>query len=249
MALILVVTNQLDKQYSVLASSILNIIITVVLLGTSIALLAKYGIRGNFGKAWLFFVSFIVLWFVAERIWQAYEIVYQIDPWPSVADYFWFAGYPLYFAFMWFYLRSFKKLVSSKMLVPAFGLSVVLAASLGYYVSLQQTSLDYYEELLGLAYPVLDSLLLAPISIGLILFARGQLSFVLACMLFGMLSFVISDYGFLLLSLDETYHTGHVIDIPYLWGYLFFLVGAKYYFHIFRKQDEMNRFEDQEDLR
>jgi hypothetical protein len=248
-AAIIMITNYFDEQYSVLASSYSNLVITVLLVVFSVALLAKYGIRGDFGKALVCFVLFVILWFVAERVWMIDELVYHVDPWPSKADFFWLVGYPSYFAFTIFYLRPFKKLISIRLLTLVFGLVAVLGASMTYYATLQQSDISYSDMLLGLSYPIFDSFLLVPIALGLILFVKGQVNFVWSCLMFGMLSFVIADYGFLIFSLDTSYHTGHPIDIPYLWAYLFFLFGVINYAKIFRKQNSEIRFEDQDKFR
>lgn len=248
-AALIVISNYFDVQYSILVSSYVNLAITTLLVVFSAVLLIKYGIKGDFGKAWLCFFMFVILWFVAERIWMIDELVYHVDPWPSKADFFWLAGYLPYFAFAIFYLRPFKKLISNKLLISVFGSVAVLAILLTHYTTLQQSDLSYSDMLLGLSYPLFDSFLLAPITLGLFLFVRGQVSFVWACSMFGMMSFVIADYGFLIFSLDESYHTGHLIDIPYLWAYLFFLFGVVSYAKIFRKQGLENRFEDQDKFR
>jgi hypothetical protein len=248
-ATIIPVSNYFGEQYSVLVSSYSNFVLTTALVMFSVALLAKYGTRGDFGKAWMCFVLFVILWFVAERIWMIDELVYHIDPWPSKADFFWIIGYVPYFAFTVFYLRPFKKMISLRLSASALGLVSVLGVSMVYYANLQQSSLSYSDMLIGLSYPILDSVMLVPIVFGLILFFRGQVSFLWSCLIFGMLSFIIADYGFLIFSLDETYHTGHIVDILYLWAYLFFLYGVISYTQIFRKQNLENRFEDQDKFR
>lgn len=248
-ATITLVSNYFGEQYSVLVSSYSNFVITSILVVFSIALLAKYGIRGDFGKAWICFVLFVILWFVAERIWMIDELVYHVDPWPSKADFFWLIGYVPYFVFTIFYLRSFKKMISIRLLASTLGLVSIFGVSMTYYANLQQSSLSYSDMLIGLSYPILDSVMLVPITIGLVLFLRGQVGFLWSCLIFGMLSFVIADYGFLILSLGEDYHTGHIIDILYLWAYLFFLSGVISYTQIFRKQNLENRFEDQDKFR
>jgi len=245
-AIIIMLSNYSGQQDAVLASSFLNLAITTILVITSATLLVKYGVRGNFGKAWACFVSFVVLWFVAERIWMVFELVYQTDPWPSPADFFWLTGYLLYFAFTAFYLRPFKDIISAKLAVFTSGFAIILAGSIAYYMALQESYLSHSDMLLGLAYPILDSLSLAPIALGLILFARGQVNFVLACLFFGMIGFVVADFGFLFLNLDDNYHTGHAIDIPYLWAYAFFLFGTANYTQIFRIRNQENRFENQD---
>lgn len=94
--------NYFGEEYAVFTSSFLNLAITIPLVVVSAVLLVKDGIKGNFGKAWIFFASFIFLWFVAEQIWIITELVYHDDPFPSVADFFWLIGYPIYFVFTFF---------------------------------------------------------------------------------------------------------------------------------------------------
>lgn len=245
----IIIANYFGEMHAVLASSFLNLVITTPLAGITIALLARDRLSGSFGRAWACFTCFVVLWFVAERIWMIYDLVYHADPWPSEADVFWFAGYPAYFAFAVFYLQPFRSSISKKLMASALGVTVVIAGLLIYNTSLQESEISYFEEALGLAYPVLDAVSIAPIIIGLALFLRGQVSFLWSCLFIGMLCFVVADYGFIFFSLDETYYTGHVIDIPYMWAYLFFLAGTYNNAKIFKMRTNENRFNDQERFR
>lgn len=245
---IMLASNYFGKEHATLAYNILNLIITAPLVAVCLFLLAKEGIRGDYGKGWLCFTIFNVLWFVAERIWMVYELVYKTDPWPSEADYFWLAGYPIYFAFMIFYLKPFKNSISIRMIIISIGITSAITGFLIYH-TMQESNLFEYETALGLSYPIADTISLAPIIIGLILFFRGKVNFLWTCLLIGMLCFVIADYGFSLSSLDDQYYTGHPIDIPYLWAYLFFLFGAYNRVKLFVKPNQESRFNDQEKFR
>jgi hypothetical protein len=248
-AVTIITAEQFSSEYSGIISNFINLAITVPLVVTSVTIAIRDGIKSDFGKAWLCLAIFITLWFVAERIWMMYDLVYQTDPWPSEADIFWLAGYPMYFAFTFFYLKPFKKSISLTMIIATIGLAIMLAAFMIYYSSMQEEVLDTYDAVLGLSYPVVDAFTLIPIILGLILFFRGQVRLLWSCMLIGMLFFVISDYGFFFLSLSGDYHSGSYVDIPYLWAYLFFLAGTYDYLKIFRKRGEENRFNDQDTMR
>ncbi len=245
---VILLSNCFEKEYATISYNILNLLITVPLVAVCLILLAKEGIRGDFGKGWICFTAFNVLWFVAERIWMVYDLVYKTDPWPSEADYFWLAGYPIYFAFAIFYLKPFQNAISTKLIAVSIGISATIAGFLMYNTA-QESDIFELEVALGLAYPVADALSLAPIFVGLVLFFRGKVNFLWTCLLIGMLCFVVSDYGFSILSLDDEHYSGHPIDIPYLWAYLFFLFGAYNRFKLFTKQSQENRFNDQEKFR
>lgn len=129
---VILLSSYFGKEYATISYNILNLIITVPLIVVCLFLLAKEGIRGDFGKGWICFTAFNVLWFVAERIWMVYDLVYKTDPWPSEADYFWLAGYPIYFAFTIFYLKPFKNAISAKMIALSIGILAVIAGFLIY---------------------------------------------------------------------------------------------------------------------
>jgi hypothetical protein len=236
------------QDYAEITSNILNLIITTPLVAISIFLLIKEGNRGDFGRGWICFVVFVVLWYTAERIWTVYEIIYRVDPWPSEADFFWLAGYPFYIAFAIFYLKPFKNAISLKTVVFAIGVSLAISGFLTYH-TWSESNLDDFETVLGLSYPLADAMSLVPIIVGLVLFFRGEMNFLLSCLLIGMLCFVAADYGFLVLSLDETYYTGHPIDIPYIWAYLLFVFGAYNRSRMFTRPNDENRFNFQEKFR
>lgn len=246
-AAIIIAANHLGVAYAAAASNFLNLAITVPLLVVSVALLVKDGTGGDFGKSWLCFTIFVALWFVAERIWFVHYLLYQSSPWPSEADAFWIAGYPAYFVFAAFYLRPFKSMVSRKVLVASLGVAAVLASFLAHHTDMQGSDLSGEELLLGISYPIADAISLFPIIMGLVLFLRGQVQFLWTCLFIGMLLFVMSDYGFLFLSLDDSYYTGSYVDIPYLWAYLFFALGAYSHLSVFRGRG--SRFNDQERMR
>ncbi|MEO9310294.1 MAG: hypothetical protein ABI337_08385 [Nitrososphaera sp.] len=242
-----IAANYFGKILAALTSDFGNLFITTPLLLASIMLSIRDRGRGDLGKAWVCFTTAVVLWFAAERIWMIYDLTGDRAPWPSEADYFWLAGYPVYLAFTFFYLRPFRNSISKSLMFSASAITVLIA---GFLTSLiiKENSFSV-EALLGITYPVLDTVSITPIIIGLVLFFRGQVSFLWICLLVGMLCFVVADYGFLFLSLDAEYYSGHVIDIPYLWAYLFFLVGINNYAKIFKIRRKDNRFNDQEKLR
>jgi hypothetical protein len=246
-ALTVVTANYFGPTYAALTSNFVNLFVTAPLVSISILLLVRDRGRGDLGKAWLCFAVVVILWFAAERIWMVYDLVYESEPWPSEADYLWLAGYPIYFAFTFFYLKPFRNSISKTLVVSTTVTTVMVAAFLANSV-FEKNSYSF-ETVLGIAYPVLDTVSIAPIIIGLVLFLRGQVSFLWSCLFIGMLCFVVADYGFLFLSLDEEYYNGHVIDIPYLWAYLFFLFGSNNYAKIFRMRTMDKRFNDQEKLR
>lgn len=245
---VMMAANYFGAEMAGLAYNSLNMLITGPLVFFAVFQVFRNGYQSQMGKAWICFSAFVILWFVAEMTWLVYDVVYGVEPWPSEADYFWLAGYPAYFMFSAYYMKPFKSLVSGKIICVASFVSIS-ALVFSMYLSDLQVDFASQEALLGLAYPTVDAMALFPITVGIILFLRGEVNFLWAMLLIGMLCFVISDTGFLVFTLDETYYSGHPIDTIYLWAYTFLLFGAYNQTHIFKKRNSENRFNDQKTLR
>lgn len=246
---IMMVSNYFGKDAASLGYNVLNMLITGSLVFFSVLQISRNGYLSKMGKAWICFSSFAILWFVAEAIWLVHEIIYHTKPWPSEVDYFWLAGYPAYFMFSIYYMKPFRALVSKKIIGIASVASVSVLIFSIYMSDLQDVDFSSQEAVLGLAYPVADAISLFPITIGMSLFFRGEVNFLWSMLMIGMLCFVISDMGFLVFTLDDTYYPGHPIDTIYLWAYTFLLFGSYNQIHIFKKRNLENRFNNQNTLR
>ncbi|TBR07944.1 MAG: hypothetical protein EPO62_07470 [Candidatus Nitrosotenuis sp.] len=247
--LALMVSNYFGQQAASITYNVLNMSITGSLVFFSIIQIFRNNYSSQLGKAWICFSSFAVLWFIAEAIWLVDELVYHVKPWPSEADYFWFAGYPLYFMFSAYYLKPFKTLVSKKIVFLASATTVTVLVFSISVSGLQDIDLSKPEAIIGLAYPIADAVSLFPITVSLSLFFRGQVSFLWLLLMMGMLCFVVSDLGFLIFTLDDSYYSGHPIDTIYLWAYTFLLFGSYSQLHIFKKRNSENMFNKQDSLR
>lgn len=245
---VVLLSDVVGGPYPALATDLIGFAITAPLVAISVVLAVKNGISGNFGKAWICFAAFAGLWFTADTLWTVYEMVYRIDPFPSPADFFWLAGYPVYFGFAIFYLRPFKGSISRRAIISGMAASVALLGILAYVMSFESLSVTF-DDMLATAYPVADAVILAPTVIGLSLFFRGQVSFLWSLLLFGMICSIAGDIGFQVVSQSDQYYNGHPVDIPYLWAYVFFAFGIYYHIKIFRSRSQENRFNNQENLR
>ncbi len=237
-AFVIIFANFFGENPATLASDWINLLVSGAAVILSMLTIRRCGITGSHGKAWLFFTLCVGLWFIAERIWMVYELGYHTKPWPSEADFFWLAGYPLYYAFSIFYLRPFKDSISKRILIFAILAPIVVLIPTLYLTLENDSQLSNYEKALDASYPVADAILLVPTIIGISLFFKGEADFSWIMLLCGALSFIVSDFGYLYLTLGNMYYTGHPIDIPYIWGYILFSFAAYSNWKIYRKQNK-----------
>jgi len=192
----------------------------------SIIVAIRNKLEGYHGKAWALFSSAVIFWFIAEIIWLVYQQVYKTDPWPSEADVFWLAGYPLFFGFLMYYQRPVRKSITKKMVIGSAAISISILVSLFYVSYDENLQLNEFEHLLGLSYPVLNTFVLIPLLIGVFLFLKGKVNLMWTLMSLGMISFIVSDNWFFLTDLNESYYPGHPLDLLYIWGYVLFSFGV-----------------------
>src|SRR4029077_10227653 len=109
---------------------------------------------------------------------------------------------------------------------------------------------DKFAIILGASYPIADAIVLVPAIIGVILFFGGKVNFLWSLMLVGIVVEVIADTGFQYFSLDNSYYTGHPVDVLFLWSYILFSFGLFDHIKIFKKShDKKNTFDNKESLR
>ena len=211
-----------DEEFSWISVSTYGIIPGALAI-ISIMLVIK--IRKNrdyHSKALMMFAGSVVSMFIAEQIWTIYDTVLEIDPFPSLADLFYLGAYPFYIVFFIFYLRPLKKAITKNVIVLATTLSILFlipSALATYDLSAEDSLLEIG---VALAYPIADTLLLIPALIGFFFLFKGERNYFWSLILVGILSMIIADTFFLLLTIDDTYFDGHPVDLFWLYGYILF---------------------------
>ena len=219
-----------------------------ILVVLSIIISTRFRSTGNHGKAWLLFLGIAISWFIAETIWVIYELVYHQNPFPSPADAFYLLGYPFLFLFSIQYLKPFKKLISKKMIILTSIIAISVLIPNLYMTLYNNSSENKFTIMLGAIYPIADAIVLIPAMIGIVLFFRGEVNFLWTLLLIGILFEVIADTGFQYFTLDNSYYTGHPIDILFIWSYIMFSFGIYNHIQIFKKKakikDPKNLFDN-----
>lgn len=234
--IIMLFANSFDDKDRTLITDLLYIPVPAAVLVLSIIIALRFKTSGKHGKAWIVFVIFAASWFTAEQIWIVYELIYDVNPWPSIGDFFYLLGYPLLFVFSLLYLHPVRKAISKKLVIFSSLASLsllILTFNLAYQ---PDSSENYFEVALAASYPVLDAIVLCPALIGVSLFFRGEVNFLWSLLCIAVILNVIGDTGFLMLSMNDSYYTGHPIDLLYLWAYILFAFGVYSHIRIFQSR-------------
>ena len=216
-----------DSQFmwiSVTAYSVIPGILVVL----SIILTVKLHRQKHFqSKAFLFFALGISFRFIAEQIWQIYDHVYDVNPFPSIADIFYVGMYPFFIAFLFISLAPVRKSISKKIWLFSIVLSAIflipsILASIGNLEGESSISTA-----IALAYPIMSAIQLTPAIVGIMFLAKGGANFSWMLLLFGFLFIGISDTFFLFTEIDGSYYDGHPVDLMFLYAFVLLIFSLK----------------------
>jgi hypothetical protein len=225
----------LGKETVKIVTDIAYIPVTAILVILSLAMVLRFRHHGNHGKAWLFFLGTSISWCIAETTWTVYELVFNINPFPSLADVFYIGGYPFLFCFLIYYLRPVMKMASAKIILGALLASIVITIPSVYMAYDFDPKVSLLENVLATSYPIADAMILAPSLIGMVLFFRGEVNFTWSLVCLAIILQSIGDIGFQFATFNNTYYTGHPVDIVFLWSYILFSFGVYDHIQIFKK--------------
>ena len=181
--------------------------------------------------AWKFFLLGFGLWATAEFIWFFYEGVLGVDPFPSLADLFWLAGYLPLAIGLFLYVKDVKvKDIFRNFLVSITGVTASTFAIIFIFgVNVFPSDVSLFEGILLLAYPIGDIFLLL-LSVLLLKAAlkhkEHRQQFVSwACLAGGFLLFAVYDMMFsYMVTSDQMSHM--LFNILYLGAYLLVAMSA-----------------------
>ena len=197
---------------------------TLSLAAAGTILVRSFRFEGALRLAWMLIGAAFLLTAVGDGLWTLYEVVWEIEPFPSWADVAYLAFYPVMAAGLVSLVRWHKagdrdSLVDASIVAIGAGVLTWVFIMSPYVFD---SSMTLLEELVSLAYPVGDLLLLAVLV--RLVFAPGHSSLSSTMLTLGIFTTLVSDAGFAVTALEGTYATGHWLDAGWLLSSV--LVGA-----------------------
>jgi hypothetical protein len=233
---IVIVTNILGHSTANSVGYVLYGVLPAIPLILALLNVQKFRMSGKHGLAWIVFAGALASRFIAEQLWTVYDKVLKIDPWPSEADLFYLLFYGLFAAFSILYLGPFMASINRKKIAVSIAVSVALfVPTMFQMVSIydEQWEVKGNDIIIGMLYPISDSIVIVPTIIALMLFFEGKVSFLWSVIFVGILCLVVSDTLFLMEEIDSTYEVGHPLDIGYFSTYVLFSFGLYYNMKVF----------------
>lgn len=219
-----------DSQFIWISIPTYAIILGILILFSLLLTIKLYKQKHFQSKAFVLFTIGVSFWFLGDQIWVIYENIYDVDPFPSIADIFYIGAYPLFVTFLLISLKPIKKLITKKIWLFAFllSLSFVIPSVIGCFNSLVQEEggLDTFSKSILLSYPILSGFQLAPAIVGILFMVKKGVHYSWMLMLFAFLMYSVSDTFYLFSELDNTYHNGHPVDLMYLYSFILLIFSV-----------------------
>ncbi len=171
-------------------------------------------------KSLVFLVLSFCSWFAAEQTWNLHEHVLYVDPYPSIADFFYISAPIFMFISLVIFLKPLRDHIKKKHVVFAILASSSILIPILIMTFQANTETEFFEIAVALIYPIVDAILLIPAIMAIFLSFKINKSSFWVLILIGIISFIIADNLYLMLVIDDAYFDGHPIDILWLSSYM-----------------------------
>jgi len=165
--------------------------------------------------------------FVAQLIWLYYNLYATTAiPYPSIADYFWLAFYPLIGIGFMLLLKALKSTLNLSMLIEIIITAGVIFLVLSSFLSLNNTTLNLpiLTVILDYAYPIFDSIIIS-IAIAALRSQAGRLHSQILYFVFGFIGLAVGDTLFTYQTALNTYWNGNIVDAIYAISCFLIMMG------------------------
>jgi hypothetical protein len=195
----------------------------------------------NTKLSWMLITAGMLCNFTAESIYAYLEIVTKADmneTFPTIADIFWCSGYIPMIAGMFILFATYKRSgfpMGNINLYIAFSVLFLIIASCVIYFLLipviEDSETSILTKVFYFLYPVSDLFLVIP-AVALMyityLFGQGIISKPVRLLAIGFICFTIADLLYSVLSWQDLYGNGNLIDLAWNFGYLAIGLAALY---------------------
>jgi hypothetical protein len=197
--------------------SIFSLLNPLAVAMASFIVASKYIDAGLYRKAYLVLGIAYSMIFLGELTYLIYDLFLGIDPYPSIADVFFFLQYPLTLIYLILNIRFFASFTKrSKMWVILLPSIVLLTYASISFSELGEIGFDFFY---GVSFVVSASVLLAFAVLGATIFREGLLGKAWMILVIGILSLTIGDIWYYYLEYLGEFDLIHPVNLFWYAGY------------------------------
>jgi len=203
------------------AVSIFSMFVPLSLAIIGFSVVKKYKGTQVFGRAYLALSFGYLSIFFAEVTYAVYDIVYDIEPYPSIADVFFFMLYPLLLVYLFMNIKFFapKLGVKSKLWIILMPIVVLVGYSI-LATTEGEISVFEFDFYYGIVFVYAATLTLAVAVVGASIFKQGAIGKAWLILVIGILLNNLGDLWYYNLELFGEYDLIHPVNMFWYSGYL-----------------------------
>ena len=182
-----------------------------------------------FGRAYLMLGIAFFSFFMGELLYIYYEIDPLEDPYPSIADVFYFAFYPLAMAHLFLNIRYFKRRFDTLTKIWPIVLALLIIGTYSYfsYEDYGEFNFDYYY---GLIFVSGAGFLLSMAVLGAVIFRSSILGIIWLLLVVGLFFNTFADVWYYYSEIFGSYNNIHPANTLWITAYMVIIYGL--YKHI-----------------
>lgn len=190
----------------------LSVIFASAVSISSFVIAKRYWGTQVFGKSYLSLGFAYASYAIAEVLYYTFDLILGIEPYPSVADVFFFALYPLTFIHLILNIKFFSASISNKSKIWLILFPILVLIFYGY-VSLTELGEPNFDFYVGILFVGATSVVLGFAVYGASIFRQGLLGIAWLLLVIGVLINAIADLWYYQLELYGQYYDTHPVTI------------------------------------
>ena len=191
-----------------MATTVVSIVNPGIAAFASFWVARKYRESKVFGKSYLSLGLGLAMTVIGEFTYLYYQFVLDIEPYPSIADVFFFAMYPFLFYHLAKNIKFFKpKLgIATKIMIIVIPISIISVYSFLSYSESGEANFDYYY---GFIFVTSSSIVLSAGILGARIFRQGVLGVAWLLLAIGIILTTVGDVWYYYLEVYNQYTINH----------------------------------------
>ena len=172
-----------------------------------------------FGKAYFALGLSFGMWFVAEIMWQIYENILFISPYPSYADIFYFAFYPFALYHMITNIRGFEVKIFKKSNLWMAAIPIAILGGYSYLSIIEGggATFDYYYSFIFVTAAAISTSFAI---LGALTFRKSAFAVVWSLLAIGLFLHIAADIWYYYLEIFSAYTNTHVVNALWQAGWM-----------------------------
>jgi len=170
------------------------------------------------GKSYLALATAFLFVCLGEISYILLEFVFNIDPYPSFADIFFFLLYPLSMIHLIINIRFFAEKITMASLLGIVALASILTLSYSYFAFVETQEFNF-DSAYGIIFIIGSSAVLSTAIFGAKVMSKIPLGRAWLILLFGIAVGMVGDFWYQLLEISGSYTVVHIVNLTWYCSY------------------------------